>query len=116
MIRAALLGFAMLCAAATATAQTQSEPVRIERRPMRDGSGIVIGYLVSATNTTNDVQCVRARMEPELVSNGGIFRTRLVLKPRERNVAFARLMAGVHFDGVMVLLEPDENCPERGAR
>lgn len=113
MIRSALLALVALAISTAAHAQTDTAPVRLEKKPMRDGSGIVIGYLLSATNTSDETQCVRPRMEPALVSNGGIFRSRLVLKPRQRNVAFARFVAGAYFDDVMIYLEPDETCPER---
>jgi len=45
-------------ALSASTAFAQSEAMRLEKRPMRDGSGIVISYLLLATNTTNQVQCL----------------------------------------------------------
>lgn len=96
------------------SAHAQTGAVRLDKRPMRDSTGVVIGYLLLATNTTNQVQCVIPRAEPALTSGGGIFKARLVLKPRERGVAFARYMGGAHFNGVMIHLDPDRNCPERG--
>jgi hypothetical protein len=115
MIRPVWAAFVALAISIAAHAQTDTAPVRLDQKPMRDGSGVVIGHLLSATNTSDETQCVRARMEPALVSNGGIFRSRLVLKPRQRNVAFARFVAGAHFDRATIYLEPDENCPERDA-
>lgn len=111
MIRAFSLAAVALFGSALANAQ--SAPVLIESKPMRDGSGIVVGRLISATNLTNEVQCVRARMEPALVSGGGIFRPRLVLKPRQRDVPFARFMASTFSEDVMLTLDPEETCPER---
>lgn len=111
ILRVAAFSLIALCLTFSAAAQT--DPVRIDSRPMRDGTGIVVGHLITATNTSNEVQCVLARAEPALVSGGGIFKPRLVLKPRERGVAFARYMGGRFFEGVALYLEPDPNCPER---